>query len=112
MSTITYDGQLKGATLTNGTNWCFEGTMYDTLADEDIVLQTVGEALAEPAATLVSATSRLVFNHTEVTYTSQVLTAMAAAYANECEGGEWVDAVVKILHEAARRVAVVEALTI
>lgn len=110
--TRNYDGALQGAQHTEGLGWCFEGTVYDTPADEDTVVTSVGEALSEPTPELVSATSALVFKRGDVTYTSQVLLAMAAAYADECEGGEGVDPVVKVLQEAARRVAVIEALTI
>jgi hypothetical protein len=45
-------------------------------------------------------------------YTSQALLAMLVAYEQECEGGDGVEPVVAILREAARRIAVVEALTV
>lgn len=108
--TTTYDGALKGAQHTEGLGWCFEGTVYDTPADEPTVVESVGEALQEPDTSLVEGARKLVFGGS-CTYTSQVLLAMATAYAEECEGGDGVDPVVKLLQEAARRLAVIEALT-
>lgn len=109
-TTITYDGALKGATLTSGTEWCFEGRMYDTPADEATVNDTVGEALTEPDQSVVDAARKLVFGG-NATYTSHALLAMATAYEQECDGGDGCDPVATVLREAARRVAVIEALT-
>lgn len=110
--TITYEGVLQGAVHTEGLGWCYEGTVYDTEADEGTVLESVGEALSTPTEELVCDIKRTVFSRGDVTYTSQVVSAMALAYAEECEGGDGVDAVVKLLQETARRLAVIEALTI
>ncbi len=108
--TTTYEGALQGATHTQGLGWSYEGTVYDTPADEATVLTSVGEALQEPDTSVVQGARKLVFGGS-CTYTSQALLAMATAYVEECDGGEGVDAVVKVLQEAARRVAVIEALT-
>ncbi len=108
--TITYEGAMQGATHTEGLGWSFEGTVYDTPADEGTVITSVGEALTSPDESLVEGARKLIFGGS-CTYTSQVLLAMATAYESECEGGDGVDGVVKLLHEAARRLAVIEALT-
>lgn len=107
----TYEGMCAGL-VRNNDMWYFEGLEYETPADEAAVLETVGEALSEPNDALVAAAGKLVFHNPQITYTSQVLIAMAAAYASECEGVEGVEPVVAILQEAARRIAVIEALTI
>lgn len=108
--TTTYDGALKGAEHTPELGWSFEGTVYDTPADEATVVESVGEALQEPTSALVEGARKLVFG-SSATYTSQVLLAMATAYAEECDGGDGCDPVVKLLQETARRLAVIEALT-
>jgi hypothetical protein len=108
---ITYEGMCAGL-VRNDDMWYFEGTAYDTTATESHVLEVVGEALTEPERDAVAAARTFVFECPEITYTAQALGAMATAYAEECEGGEGVDAVVAILQEAARRVACVEALVI
>lgn len=110
MSHTTYDGALKGAEHTPDLGWSFEGTVYDTPATEDDVITSVGEALQAPTLDMVQCARKLVFGGT-CTYTAQALLAMATAYEQECEGGDGVDAVVNLLQEAARRLAVVEALT-
>ncbi len=108
----TYDGMLAGLVSSVDDGWSFEGASYDTPADEHTVIETVYEALSEPDGEAVKAAAKMVFSNPRVTYTAQVLTAMAAAYASECADGDGVDAVVAILQEAARRIAVIEALTI
>lgn len=111
-NTVSFDGALRGATLANGSDWSFEGRAYDTTASEADVLTTVAEALEAPADALVTAVAKLTFSNPHVTYTSHVLTALAAAYAAECVDGDGTDPIVAILQETARRVAVIEALTI
>lgn len=112
MNARTYDGMLSGLSNVDG-DWLYEGRTYDTPADEATVVETVGEALSEPDAPMVKAAAALVFGRESgVQYTSQALTAIAAAYANECEGGDGVAAVLAVLQDAARRIAVIEALTI
>jgi|SRR5688572_1877265 len=108
--TITYDGALKGAQHTEGLGWSFEGTVYDTPADEATVQDSVGEALTEPDQSVVDGARKLVFGG-NATYTSQALLAMATAYEQECDGGDGCSPVATVLREAARRVAVIEALT-
>lgn len=108
--TITYDGALKGAVYTEGLGWSFEGMAYDTPADEATVQDSVGEALTEPDQSVVDAARKLVFGG-NATYTSQALLAMATAYEKEVDGGEGAEPVAALLREAARRVAVIEALT-
>jgi hypothetical protein len=108
--TITYDGALKGVTRTHGEVWCYEGREYDTPADEPTLVDSVGEALTEPDVSLVEGARKLVFGGS-ATYTSQVLLAMATAYESECDGGDGSEPVAAVLREAARRVAVIEALT-
>lgn len=109
--TTTYDGPLKGAVHTQGLGWSFEGTVYDTPADEATVVDSVDEALTSPDESLVQGARKLVFGGS-ATYTAQALLAMATAYENECDGGDGCDPVVAVLREAARRVAVIEALTV
>lgn len=112
--THTFDGALQGAQHTEGLGWSFEGTVYDTPADEATVQDCVGEALAQPTQDLVSHMHRIMFKRGDVAYTSQVLLAMMRAYAEEvggASGSDGSDAVCKLLQEAARRVAVIEALT-
>lgn len=109
-TTVTYEGALRGVTYTEGT-YSYEGRTYDTPADEATLVQSVGEALTEPDESLVQGARKLVFGGS-ATYTSQALLAMATAYESECDGGEGADPVAAVLREAARRVAVIEALTI
>lgn len=93
--------------------WSFEGREYETAATEAQVSETVVEALAEPGRTEVQAAREFVFaGKTGFQYTSQALLAMLVAYEQECEGGDGVEPVVAILREAARRIAVIEALTV
>lgn len=109
-ATLTYDGALRGLTLTDGSEWSFEGRTYDTPADEATVSECVGEALTEPDQSVVDAARKLVFGG-NATYTSHALLAMATAYEKECDGGDGCEPVAALLREAARRVAVIEALT-
>lgn len=120
MGTTTYEGLLAGlvgsesdtAAADARTEWSFEGRPYDTPADEAAVLESVGEALTEPERNDVVAARDFVFGQrTGFQYTSQALLAMLVAYERECEGGDGVEPVVAILREAARRIAVIEALT-
>lgn len=107
----TYDGALSGLTNDDGA-WTFEGRSYDTPADETAVLETTGEALEEPSEALTEAARRLVFGPGGATFTAQALSAIALAYEAETGGGDGCDPVTAILREAARRIAVVEALTV
>ena len=110
-SGVTYEGVLQGLEKTEF--WQFEGTDYSTPATESDVLETVAEALSEPDKAEVVAARDFVFGpRTGFAYTSQALLAMLVAYERECEGGEGVEAVASILREAARRIAIVEALTV
>ncbi len=111
---VRYDGVLAGLERGTGVDgcWAFEGCGYDTPADEAQVLEAVGEALEEPDREQVAAAAGFVFKRGTFQYTSQALLAMLVAYETECEGGDGVHAVAGILREAARRIAVVEALTV
>ncbi len=110
---VSFDGALRGATLANGSDWSFEGRSYDTPAGETDVITSVAEALEAPADALVAAVGKLTFSNPHVTHTAHVLSALAAAYAAECgDGSEGTDPIVTLLQETARRVAVIEALTI
>lgn len=108
--TTNYDGMLAGLTSVDG-EWQYEGASYDTPATENQVVACVGEALAEPDEATVVVARKLVFG-AGATYTSQALIAIAAAYADECEGGDGVGAVLSVLQDAARRIAVIESLTV
>lgn len=108
-NTTSYDGMLSGLTSSNG-DWSYEGASYEVQATETQVIECVDEALAEPDESTVAAARKLVFG-VGATYTSQALIAIAAAYAAECEGGDGVGAVLAVLQDAARRIAVIEALT-
>ena len=110
MSIQTYDGALAGLTLSDG-SWTFEGREYDTPATESDVLGTMGEALGDVDDEQIKAARKLVFGGT-CQFTAQALNAMALAYEAECGDGEGVDPVVVILREAARRIAVIEALNV
>lgn len=109
--TTNYDGMLAGLANDNGA-WSYEGASYSTPATEGDVRSVVDEALCEPDDKTVAAAAKLVFGSPGITYTSQALIAIAAAYGNECEGGEGVEAVLAVLRDAARRIAVIESLTI
>jgi hypothetical protein len=111
-----YEGVLSGLERGLGVDgcWAFEGVGYESPADESDVMAVVGEALSEPDENgeLVRAARKLVFGHPQVTHTSQVLLAMLVAYEQECgEDGDGVAEVQRVLREAARRVAIIEALT-
>ncbi len=107
--TIAYEGTLQGVTYTDG-QWSYEGRTYDTPAEVGDLCTSVGEALSEPDTSVVEGARKLVFGGA-ATYTAQALLAMATAYEQECDGGEGCDPVAAVLREAARRVAVIEALT-
>ncbi len=110
MSKLTLDGVLSGVSQLDGT-WQFEGVSYDTPATESDVISCANEALSEPDESVVEQATKLVFGG-NATYTSQAVLAMAAAYTAEVGDGDGSDHVVRILREAARRIACVEALTI
>jgi len=95
-------------------SWEFEGREYETPADEASVMGAVEEALAEPGRAEVKRARDFVFGGGAGanTYTAGALLAMLVAYEQECDGGEGVEAVASILREAARRIAVIEALTV
>lgn len=110
---ICYEGALRGAERGTGPDgcWAFEGRSYDTPATEDAVLETVAEALEEPDDAAVDAAHDALFRG-PTQYTAQLLSALAAAYEREVGDGEGCDPVTSILREAARRIAVIEALTV
>lgn len=107
----TYDGTLAGLVATDD-GWCFEGVSYDTPADDATIVESVGQALEEPSGAEVKAMAKLMFNGSSQ-FTSQLLTRMAVAYELECgDDGTGVQQIKAILIEAARRIAVIEALSI
>lgn len=116
--TIHYDGALSGLSRTgalrmgDADTWTFEGRSYDTPATEDDVLETTAEALSEPSEPAVELARDLVFGKSGCTFTSQALTAMARAYEAEAADCDACSPVVALLLETARRVAVIEALTV
>lgn len=112
-SVVSYEGSLRGLERGTGDDgcWAFEGRSYETPATEADVLEQTGEALVEPSRSDCTAAAKFLFNG-PFQFTAQALVALAAVYASECEGGDGVDPVVAILREAARRIAVVEALTV
>lgn len=117
MSIQTYEGALKGLSFESCElavikGWNFEGRTYDTPATEGDVMAEVAEGMSEPDAHSVGKAHELLFR-CSTTHTGQALTALARAYETEVgEGGEAVDPVVAILLEAARRISVIEALTV
>lgn len=108
---LRYDGMMAG--LVRAEAWIFEGREYATPASEIEVCDTVGEALTDVSAAGVARARSFVFGQGASTYTAQALLAMAEAYELEVgDGSEGVDPVTAILRDAARRIAVVEALTV
>lgn len=108
---ISYDGTLTGL-VSSSDGWVFEGVGYDTPADEAHVIEAANEALGEPDASVTAAAHKLVFG-SNVTFTSQAVLGIAAAYEAEVgPDGAGLDHVLEILREAARRIAVIEALTV
>lgn len=111
---IVYDGVLRGLERGAGPDgcWAFEGVGYDSPATESEVEGMVEDALAEPSGELRRQAHELLFGRGGSQYTAQAVLALAEAYERECEGGDGVSEVVRILAEAARRIAVIEALTV
>lgn len=111
MNTRTYDGMLSGLSNVDG-DWLYEGRTYDTPATEADVIACANEAMSEPDASVTAAARKLVFG-SNVTYTSQALLGIAAAYDAEVgPDGDGSAQIMAILQEAARRIACIEALTI
>jgi len=108
---MKYEGALLGLSA-GGSGWEFEGRGYDTPATEGDVREVTEEALGAPGEALVGDVGKLLFRHPQAQYTASVLLAMAAAYEAEVGDGEGSEPVAAVLREAARRVAVIEALTV
>jgi hypothetical protein len=110
MSKLAFDGLLSGVALTDG-EWSFEGVSYDTPATELHVLNAANEAMQLPGPMQVENARALVFAPGE-TYLAQTLLAIADAYQGECADCDSTDQITRILQDAARRIACIEALTI
>lgn len=113
---ITYEGGLTGLVRSGDQDQCqweFEARAFDTPATESDVQGTFCDAMAEPTGQQVDKARAFVFGagETAYTYTATALNSMAFAYAEETDGGDGTDPVVAILREAARRIAIIEALT-
>lgn len=113
MSVVNYEGVLQGLERLESGQWVAFGKPLDTPATEEQVIETVTEALQEPGKDEVFAARVFMFGqHPGFQYTSQSLLALLVAYERECEGGDSVEPVAEILREAARKIAIIEALTV